>query len=678
MNTEKEKEKCVIYVRVSTEMQVDGYSLSAQKETLYEYAKRNDLLIVEEYEDAGKSGKSIEGRPAFKKMMADIGNGLKVNYVLVFKLSRFGRSAVDILSSIEFIRDYDVHLISVNEGINSSTPSGKLLISVLSAVAEIERENIQEQTMLGRREKARQGKWNGGFSPYGYSIQDGVLIQNEDEAKIVKFIFEMYASGKMSIRDIVRYLNINHPRFDRTLKAYTKWTESGIKYMLDNEVYEGLMPYGRYCKEKVKGTKNDYHRVNKENYLKEKGQHEGIVSEELFEQVRNKRQLNKSRYVKSKKHVYLLSDLIMCPTCYRSLLVHTIHYKNKDGEDYRSHSYACHYAIQKKHDQDKCSFKHKIPAEAIENVVIDIIDKLAYSDTLKDVVVKELNSTESVEELKIEIETYEAKYKDLTKKKNLLITEIDNLPTSDPRYVDKNKDLNRRLDAFYNDMYTIQDLKEKAQAKLNNITSRSINTENILGIIKGSGTLIKNIDPDNQKILLHKIIGGIELREDFKEGENPIKRIAFQFPLFNNQDEASEINWDKDNLPYIYQKLDGRNDVSIGVEVDDILGKIDFPIIHHERYKPKTRNRPMAVNSDNFIVDYIKQTHNLNIPRKYIMNVRHDIMGKKVKGYLPKGQKYLVIKEALERFGITPNKPINMIIAQDKTNIYAMDEPTNS
>ena len=193
MNTEKEKEKCVIYVRVSTEMQVDGYSLSAQKETLYEYAKRNDLLIVEEYEDAGKSGKSIEGRPAFKKMMADIGNGLKVNYVLVFKLSIFGRSAVDILSSIEFIRDYDVHLISVNEGINSSTPSGKLLISVLSAVAEIERENIQEQTMLGRREKARQGKWNGGFSPYGYSIQDGILIQNEDESKIVKFIFEMYA-----------------------------------------------------------------------------------------------------------------------------------------------------------------------------------------------------------------------------------------------------------------------------------------------------------------------------------------------------------------------------------------------------------------------------------------------------------------------------------------------------
>ena len=71
-----ERKRCVIYVRVSTAMQVDGYSLSAQKEYLIDYAKRNNMIIVEEYEDAGKSGKSIEGRPAFQKMMKDVENGL--------------------------------------------------------------------------------------------------------------------------------------------------------------------------------------------------------------------------------------------------------------------------------------------------------------------------------------------------------------------------------------------------------------------------------------------------------------------------------------------------------------------------------------------------------------------------------------------------------------------------
>ena len=134
------------------------------------------MEIVGIYEDAGKSGKSIEGRPAFKKMLSDIGNGLEIDYILVYKLSRFGRNAADILNSLEYVQSYGVNLICIEEGIDSSQTSGKLLISVLSAVAEIERENIIEQTMNGRREKARQGGWNGGFAPYGYYLKDNQLL----------------------------------------------------------------------------------------------------------------------------------------------------------------------------------------------------------------------------------------------------------------------------------------------------------------------------------------------------------------------------------------------------------------------------------------------------------------------------------------------------------------------
>ena len=137
----REGKKCVLYPRVSTEMQVDGYSLEGQKNSLKRFADREEMEVVGIYEDAGKSGKSIEGRPAFK-------------YILVYKLSRFGRNAADILNSLEFVQSYGINLICIEEGIDSSQTSGKLLISVLSAVAEIERENIIEQTMNGRREKA--------------------------------------------------------------------------------------------------------------------------------------------------------------------------------------------------------------------------------------------------------------------------------------------------------------------------------------------------------------------------------------------------------------------------------------------------------------------------------------------------------------------------------------------
>ena len=118
----KEKIKVYIYTRVSTAIQIDGYSLDAQKSRMKAYAEFNDYEIVGEYEDAGKSGKSIEGRVEFNRMMEDIKSGKDgVSYVLVFKLSRFGRNAADVLSTLQVMQDFGVNLICV-EIPPSSTP----------------------------------------------------------------------------------------------------------------------------------------------------------------------------------------------------------------------------------------------------------------------------------------------------------------------------------------------------------------------------------------------------------------------------------------------------------------------------------------------------------------------------------------------------------------------------
>ena len=101
-----------------------------------------------------------------------------------------------------------MNLICIEEGIDSSQTSGKLLISVLSAVAEIERENILEQTMNGRREKARQGKWNGGPVPYGYTLKDNRLYINEEEAELIRLIFDKYANTTIGYTGIAKYLNL--------------------------------------------------------------------------------------------------------------------------------------------------------------------------------------------------------------------------------------------------------------------------------------------------------------------------------------------------------------------------------------------------------------------------------------------------------------------------------------
>ena len=131
------------------------------------------------------------GRPAFTEMLDDIASKKdNVDFVLVFKLSRFGRNAADSLNSLQLMQDYGVNLICIEDGIDSSKEAGKLLISILSAVAEQERENIKVQTMAGREQKAREGKWNGGFAPYGYQLVDGKLEIAEDEAEVIKIIFD--------------------------------------------------------------------------------------------------------------------------------------------------------------------------------------------------------------------------------------------------------------------------------------------------------------------------------------------------------------------------------------------------------------------------------------------------------------------------------------------------------
>lgn len=110
------------------------------------------------------------------------GNKDRVDYVLVFKLSRFGRNAADVLNSVQIMEDYGVNLLAVEDNIDSAGSAGKLMISVIAAVAEIERENIQAQTMAGRRQKAKEGKWNGGQAPFGYRLnkEKGVLEIDED------------------------------------------------------------------------------------------------------------------------------------------------------------------------------------------------------------------------------------------------------------------------------------------------------------------------------------------------------------------------------------------------------------------------------------------------------------------------------------------------------------------
>lgn len=337
------KRRCYIYTRVSTSMQVEGYSLEAQKERLRKYADFQEMVIVGEYSDEGKSGKSIEGRQEFMQMLRDIEEGKdRVEFVLVYKLSRFGRNAADVLNSLQRMQDFGVNLICVEDGIDSSKDSGKLMISVLSAVAEIERENILVQTMEGRRQKARDGKWNGGFAPYGYKLLNGELEIAEDEAEIIRIIFDKYIHTNMGVNGIAAYLNEHgykkKKRQNNTLDAFAT---SFIKGVLDNPIYCGKLAFGRRKTERVPGKRNEFRIVKQDSYILSDGIHEAIISEDDWNLAKQKRNINgvKHEKIHSLEHEHILSGILKCPICGKGMYGNVNRKKKKDGTFYKDYFY---------------------------------------------------------------------------------------------------------------------------------------------------------------------------------------------------------------------------------------------------------------------------------------------------------------------------------------------------
>ena len=377
----KEKIKVYLYTRVSTTMQIDGYSLDAQKTKMKAFCDYNEYEIAGEYEDAGKSGKSIEGRIAFNQMMDDIKSGKdEVSYVLVFKLSRFGRNAADVLATLQVMQDFGVNLICVEDGIDSSKDAGKLMISVLSAVAEIERENIRVQTMEGRMQKAREGKWNGGFAPCGYSLIDGKLEVNEEEAVAIRTIFDQYVNTDLEANGIAKYLenhgihkiarqNGTNPLFDAAL----------IRRIIQNPVYSGKISYGRRRTEKVHGTRNEYRQVRKDDYLLVDGLHEALVSEEVWEQAQVKVAAQAKKYEKVNRDkgekIHLLSGILKCPVCGSGMYGNKAIKKRKDGSNYKDFYYYGykHRNMTRGH---KCDYRRQVHEEMLDAAVAEVISKL--------------------------------------------------------------------------------------------------------------------------------------------------------------------------------------------------------------------------------------------------------------------------------------------------------------
>ena len=570
----KKQKKCYIYTRVSTAIQVDGYSLDAQKDKLRKYAEYQDMIIAEEFSDEGHSGKNIKGRPEFVRMMEKIESGEDgVEYVLVFKLSRFGRNAADVLNSLQIMQDYGVNLICVEDGIDSSKDAGKLMISVLSAVAEIERENIRTQTMAGREQKAREGKWNGGFAPYGYKLENGQLLIADDEVEVIRIIFDRYIHTNSGIRGVATYLNDNgYTKKLRQNNTIPGFSSGFIKSVLDNPVYMGKIAYGRRRTEKKIGTRNEMHIVEQDEYPIYDGCHEAIISEADWQLAHEKRTTNGflREKVHDMDHAHILSGLLKCPCCGKSLYGNIAKAHSKDK--YTRYYYYCKNTLgQTGH---KCTFRLNIEQTEMNRMVAAIISAMVKDDRFKAAIRKKIGTAVDTDDMEKRIDALRGQLKQVSGTKTRLEHQMDNLDVSDPHYDKKVSDLQRRYDEQYDKAEAIETQIDEINAQMLSIRQEKISADNVYQLLLAFDKLYNTFTEVEQRDFMRSFIERIDIYPEKPENGCWIRNIVFNFPMPVKGKEIKALPLESEatveTVALLSKLSEAKHHVEVKVDMDEL------------------------------------------------------------------------------------------------------------
>jgi len=323
------KQRVICYYRVSTYSQ----DTARQKEELLRYCKLNDYEVVKEIEE------NISGITPWKnRKLSSVFEHTDIDGVVVLELSRFGRDAEDVLSGIKLLHENKIWLYSKNNNIKTLDDkgeedfSGKLLTTILSGVAEMERTLTRQRSISGLRKKVSDGNWTGGkFLPYGYKRVDKKLVIEDTESAVIKLIFKKYLEGQ-GTKLIANYLNTKKIKtrynlvVEGKVKKYNKWKsiDDEIEYKdgKDFEWKDGTI-YSILTNKVYIGEKEGKGKLDGITL-----QSSPIIEKDIFLKVQHK--LKNTQKKTSTKYIYVLEGKPKCGVCNSSYFPHK-RSSNKDN-----------------------------------------------------------------------------------------------------------------------------------------------------------------------------------------------------------------------------------------------------------------------------------------------------------------------------------------------------------
>ncbi len=313
--------KCAVYTRKSSEegLEQDFNSLDAQRESCLAYIasqkSENWIPLEQHYSDGGFSGGNME-RPGLKKLLEDIKAGI-VNIVVVYKIDRLTRSLMDFAKLVEIFDQHQVTFVSVTQSFNTTTSMGRLTLNVLLSFAQFEREVTGERIRDKIAASKKKGMWMGGTWPFGYDVVEKQLKINEEEARSVNYIYEKYLELN-SVTNLTRIIKgkgiVSRIRTSKrgNEKGGIPFSRGNVYKILKSPIYIGCVVH--------KGTVYP-------------GQHEPIVSKELWDKVQEKltSQAATVRGLKNSRDINLLKGIMFD----KKGVLYTPAFTKKGGRQYR-------------------------------------------------------------------------------------------------------------------------------------------------------------------------------------------------------------------------------------------------------------------------------------------------------------------------------------------------------
>ncbi|ETI84798.1 recombinase family protein [Streptococcus anginosus] len=371
-----------LYCRLSKDdgNSVESMSIWSQKVMLKQFAESNSIAIYDYYVDDGYSGTNFE-RPSFKKMITDIENG-KINCVITKDLSRLGRNYLQSGAYIEmYFPQKNIRYIAITDGIDTLNSNQNDIMPFKNILNEMYAKDTSKKVKSAIQSRMREGTYIGSKAPFGYLKDPNNkrrLIIDEKTKPIIELIYKLCLEGKgtqlisqeLMKRKIPRpsaFVENAEKLYGLTEENKYQWSHRMVLNVLRDPVYCGNMARNKRPTLSFKNSKRMY--IPKSDYIYAKDTHEGIVSEEIWEQVQT---MVDKRKCNNKKGLYydnIFQGLVRCPKCGYALTPKT-DYRLKKKELIDFVHFSC--STYKKYGVNACS-SHRIEARDLYNIVLEDI-----------------------------------------------------------------------------------------------------------------------------------------------------------------------------------------------------------------------------------------------------------------------------------------------------------------